>query len=134
MSTGVRIIATNQPGSGSRTTVVSTQGARSVRCGGTSKQGRGVGAQFMGVLQFKASQMRLALPWLSWRRDNIVAVFGSKAAEGMEALAAEVGGGVSVAGFVSKATAPSGRAAGGAAAGLCTMPCTGTQASLACVL
>lgn len=45
-------------------------------------------------------------------RDNIVAVFGTKAAEGMEGVEAELEGGVCLAGYVSKASAPSGRAAG----------------------
>lgn len=48
-STGVRLICTNQVGAGARTTVVNTQGGRSVR-------------------------------------DNILALFGGKATEGVEPL------------------------------------------------
>ncbi|PRW39172.1 mismatch repair endonuclease PMS2 [Chlorella sorokiniana] len=76
--TGVRLVCTNQVGNGARTTVVSTQGGRSIR-------------------------------------DNILAVFGGKAVEGMESLEVQVdadGTAVTIAGWVSKATASSGRAAG----------------------
>ncbi|KAI7836307.1 hypothetical protein COHA_009815 [Chlorella ohadii] len=76
--TGVRLVCTNQVGNGARTTVVTTQGGRSIR-------------------------------------DNILAVFGGKAAEGMEPLEVQVdadGTPVTISGWVSKATANSGRAAG----------------------
>ena len=89
VATGVRIIATHASsgtgggaGGGARATVVSTQGAPSVR-------------------------------------DNVVAVFGAKAAEGLEPLPAGdaanaipgLPAGASIAGWVSRAAAP-GRAGG----------------------
>ena len=47
------------------------------------------------------------------RRDNIVTIFGSKAADAMEPLhVEEPDSGVIIAGYVSKATAGSGRASG----------------------
>ncbi|PSC67581.1 DNA mismatch repair PMS1 isoform X3 [Micractinium conductrix] len=78
ISTGVRLVCTNQVGSGARTTVVNTQCGVSVR-------------------------------------DNILTVFGSKAAEGVEPLQVEVEEGgvpITIAGWVSKAAAASGRSSG----------------------
>ncbi|KAL4438704.1 hypothetical protein ABPG77_006308 [Micractinium sp. CCAP 211/92] len=78
ISTGVRLICTNQVGNGARTTVVNTQNSTSIR-------------------------------------DNILAVFGSKAADAMQPLHVETQEGdvpVTITGWVSKATANSGRSAG----------------------
>ncbi|KAI3431618.1 hypothetical protein D9Q98_004667 [Chlorella vulgaris] len=76
ISTGVRIICTNQVGSGTRTTVVNTRGSPCVR-------------------------------------DNILAVFGGKAADSMDPLQVEeLHSGVTAAGWVSKANVSSGRASG----------------------
>lgn len=75
IATGVRLVCTHQAGSSSRTVVVSTQAAPSLR-------------------------------------DNVTAVFGGRAVEGLEEVSIEGDEGLHIVGLVSKATAGTGRAAG----------------------
>lgn len=146
-STGVRIICTNQVGTGTRTTVVNTQCSSSIRRGGQPRVAGCLGvAQAARAGPHLAALWRLLLPaslgrpggptalaclhllsklslWPhhGWplhyhyclRRDNILNIFGSKAADGMEPLHVEdEESGVTVVGWVSKATASSGRTTG----------------------
>ncbi|KAK9915857.1 hypothetical protein WJX75_005272 [Coccomyxa subellipsoidea] len=75
IATGVRIICTNQVGTGPRTRIISTQGLASMR-------------------------------------DNIVTVFGSRTAEALVALDESSTDGISMHGFVSRASASFGKLAG----------------------
>jgi len=75
ITTGVRLVCTNQTGSGSRTVVVTTQAAPAII-------------------------------------DNVIAVFGGKAAGALENVSIEGENGLHIVGLISRATAGTGRAAG----------------------